>query len=280
MGLWSLIMLVGISSSFAQLSVVRGSAITIDGKAEDWPSLENALEDAATGMKYMASHDDEFLYLLLMADQAQHQLKLMRNGMEIEFDIKSGKKKQKGTITYPYQREGESYLPQMQASAGQRPDMEYMKELFLLRNQRFFAKGFADKLNNSFAFQDNERIQMAISLDDNRVVMEYKIAKASLSPMSGTDWADWDLNLELTVKGITAPGGGMPAGGMGGAMGAGGGRGAMAGGARGGGGRGAAAGARPTGDAPPAAGQGNAGMQRVDMMNKGSFKTTLLFTGV
>jgi hypothetical protein len=243
--------------------------ITIDGDSQDWPK-EEAISDEATGMDYLLAFDEQYVYLLMRSVSPQHWLKIMRNGMEISMESRAGKKKLKGSLVYPYQREGEPFIPPMQVAAGQRPDMAYMRELFLLRNQRFFVNGFSTKIKQSFELMESSQHQMGISLGEDQMVLEFRIAKELMVAESTTNGDEVEVELLITVNGVdqsssmndSAPGGGSMGGGMGGGrMGA----------------RGGATGRGGLNRPPATESERPQNIQRVDMVNKAVFRTTLKF---
>ncbi len=268
------VLLSGIAN--AQLTVPEANFTPVlDGNNQEWP-LENLIKEDKTGLSYFAVADDEFLYVLLVAAEMPFQQKIMRNGLELNFSSKTGKKKTSGKLLYPYNAEGESTMPQIRSEAGKRPDMEYMKELFLLRNKALLADGFVNKLKGGQTLDSSNGINLGINWNEaQHLVYEYKIPLNQLLADNGDprDAAN-SIEMEVTVNGMEMSGAGM-AGGA--AMGAGG-RGGAAGGGRGGaagGGRGGAGGGRAGGGGQAGAAGGNA--QAVDMMNKATFKTVLTF---
>ncbi len=267
----------------AQLIVNKADFTPVlDGNNQEWPQEKLSKEDK-TGLSYQAMADDEFLYILLVAEQMPFQQKIMRNGLVLNFTTKTGKKKSTGKLLYPYSATGEATIPVIRTEPGKRPDLEYMKELFLLRNKVFLADGFVGKFKGQQTFDNSNGINLGVNWNESQhMVYEYKIPLNQLFTDNGNpkDAAN-SIEMEVVVNGVA---GASMQGGGGGAM-MGGAGGGMRGGAGAGGGMRGGAG-RPPGGAEGGAEGGAAGggganagarAQAVDMMNKTSFKTVLNF---
>jgi hypothetical protein len=254
------------STTWAQLQVKPIAAkIEIDGNNSDWEGIELSA-DEKTGLSYAAAYDDGHLYLMIVTSAMPYQLKVMNNGMNITLENKTGKKKTKGSIDYPYSKDGEPTMPQMATQPGQKPDMDYMRELYLLRNQRMDVKGFASKYSKSLGKMENENMLLAVQWNEKQeMIYELKVAVTELGLEKGSEVDGIEMN--ITVNGMAgAPMMGMVSGPS-----------AMAQSGRGGA-SGRAGGARPTG-APAGAQAGQRPGGGVDMMNKATFKTTLSTVG-
>ena len=247
----------------AQLTVSKADFTPVlDGNNNEWP-LENLSKEDKTGLSYLAVADDEFLYLMLVAEQMPFQQKIMRNGLVINFITKAGKKKTLGKLLYPYNAAGEPTIPQIRTEPGQRPDMEYIKELFLLRNKILFSERFAGQFKGRQNLDSSNGINLGINWNENQhLVYEYKIPLNQLLAGNADprDVAN-SIEMEVVVNGM-AGATGMQGGSM------------MGGGA--GGGRAGAA-SRPGRGAGAAGATAGANRPAVDMMNKASFKTVLSF---
>ncbi len=259
-------------SGFAQAQLMVSKADftpVLDGKYQEWP-MENLSKEDKTGLSYQAVADDEFLYILLVAEQMPFQQKIMRNGLVLNFTTKTGKKKTTGKLLHPYNVDGESTMPQIRTEPGQRPDMEYMKELFLLRNKVFLADGFVGKFKGQQTLDNSNGINLGVNWnEDQHLVYEYKIPLNQLF-IDNSDPRDVanSIEMEVVVNGMAQGGAQMGGAPMGGGM------------------RGGAGGGRQGNASRPGAGIGGAGgaggaaggnRATVDMMNKASFKTVLTF---
>ena len=76
----------------------------VDGKINEWPVQKFEI-DAATEIKYAVDNDSQNLYLAMTIPTFRTQMKIMRQGMELYFDLKGKKKEGKG-IDFPVKRDG------------------------------------------------------------------------------------------------------------------------------------------------------------------------------
>ncbi len=71
----------------------------LDGKENEWPA-EKFQTDPATQFRYAIDNDKQNLYLVLAIANFREQMKIMRQGMDLYFDLKEKKKEGKG-IEFP-----------------------------------------------------------------------------------------------------------------------------------------------------------------------------------
>ena len=80
-------------------SVWRDSTIIIDGSATDWEQPFPYF-DSKSRLQYSVVNDAKYIYISIKTSDPKAQMKIMRAGMDLSFDV-TGKKKEIATIHYP-----------------------------------------------------------------------------------------------------------------------------------------------------------------------------------
>ena len=92
----SIIVLITFSICHAQKFVLssswRDSVITIDGSAADWDQPYRYFDSKAK-LQYSIVNDDKYIYISVRTNDDKAQMKIMRAGMDVWFDV-TGKKKE------------------------------------------------------------------------------------------------------------------------------------------------------------------------------------------
>ncbi len=225
----------------------QATPLLIDGKADDWQERPAAFDDV-TGILYATYNDGESLYFTYEIPQQSTQMKIMRMGLELGFNVKA-KPKVKASLSIPASAQeqggpggmgapGEQGSPFEQGQEGGRPKQPNMAEMQLhylmgvntaeidgfLHSESFIRRDIKNKGGFTFNLGWSEDTVMHIEI---QVPIQEVLA-------STTD--KYQLYVETVIPGMEAPsgmggsdggmgggpGGGMgggPGGGMGGGMG-------------------------------------------------------------
>jgi len=101
--LLTLLYLFTISICHAQKFVLnsdwRDSVIVIDGSPMDWDQPFRYF-DSKTKLQYSVVNDDKYIYVSVKTNDPKAQMKVMRAGMDVTFDV-TGKKKDQATVHFP-----------------------------------------------------------------------------------------------------------------------------------------------------------------------------------
>ena len=89
----------GHAQKFILSSDWRDSVITIDGSAVDWEQPFRYF-DSKSKLQYSVVNDAKYIYVSIKTNDPKAQMKIMRAGMDVWFDV-TGKKKDIGTIHFP-----------------------------------------------------------------------------------------------------------------------------------------------------------------------------------
>lgn len=241
--------------------------VAVDGKLTEW---EGALRfyDKTAKMKYGFANDDKYLYLAFQVIEPDGQMKLIRGGLNIYLKTKvkpkligtmklSGQKPDResmGQMGERPQQPKQGELEQMDATdqqgAGKQgrkgPNIEMMKQLYLLAKPTIETEGFAESNEMIVAGEGGEIAFQVTWNEQNQMTLESRIPLAELFgkgySMDKITKKDIALIINQTQQemaggpgGEGPQGGGMPGGGPGGPGGMGGGMGGPGGGGPGGG---------------------------------------------
>jgi hypothetical protein len=89
----------GYAQKFILGSEWRDSVITIDGSAVDWDQPFRYF-DSKSKLQYSVVNDAKYIYVSIKTNDPKAQMKIMRAGMDVWFDV-TGKKKDIGTVHFP-----------------------------------------------------------------------------------------------------------------------------------------------------------------------------------
>ncbi|MFT3678802.1 MAG: hypothetical protein QM791_00930 [Ferruginibacter sp.] len=99
-----------INTAFAQDDAAKSNWATapvkVDGDSREWVQPFKYY-DATTKLFFAFANDDQNLYLCFQVPNEAEQIKIMRAGMEVTITAR-GKKKIKGTLTYPFLQENDT----------------------------------------------------------------------------------------------------------------------------------------------------------------------------
>lgn len=221
----ALCVLMAIHSS-AQKNVLqsqwRDSVITIDGNSSDW-SHPLPYADSKIKAQIGVRNDGSFLYLCLSTSDEQTQLKIMRAGMTVGFDVK-GNKKQLSAIQFPLPSNATMELPEPGNDEQPKiPDFGKVKREALVAQKELHTQKLVNIPDGNLPLDNSLDIRAAINWDkDNVLCYELKIPLGTFykETISATD-TDRLINLCIIINGLTLPPPpvgmeGPPDGGMGG----------------------------------------------------------------
>ncbi len=260
------------SSSFASAASITGKTDTLpvqhvhDGIANEWLPGQFST-DEETSIRYAIDNDANDLYIALIIPNTSTQIKMMRLGMNLFFDLK-GKKKEGRGIGFPVKPEGETAggggfggggfggrgsgqetnddadrgdaAATGQTRERKGPDMKRMRMMMAthLMSMHLFGFGEGDPVDQGLERESSA--QIAFSWDSSDVWhIEYKIPLTLFGDPSGLD--QHLISVGFKLNGVEQPA--SPTGGSGGGFGGGRGGGGGFGGRGGPGGRGGGGGA-------------------------------------
>jgi hypothetical protein len=181
--LFTLIAISAAMTSYAQKFILnslwRDSAIVVDGKPIDWDQPYRYF-DSKTKLQYSVVNDDKYVYVSIRTNDDKAQMKIMRAGMDVWFDV-SGKKKEIGTVSFPLKSNTKLDMnpdpnePDQQVV--EKPDVRKMKMDWAEALQTVHTQGLKNVLA-SFSALDSvkQNIEVAISWDrDNVLTYELKV---------------------------------------------------------------------------------------------------------
>lgn len=230
-----------------------------DGNTAEWRP-EQFSADAETSIRYAFDNDATDLYIALEIPNTATQIKMMRMGMNIYFDLK-GKKKEGRGIGFPVKPEGETQMgggggfggrggerdnnesgttgerrPDGQSGERRGPDMTRLRMMFATHLMTMHLFGFSDEPVDQGLERENSA-QIAFSWDSSNVWhIEYKIPLSLFGEVATLDQHLMTVGFKLNGMDVSSSPSGSFSGGGGGFGGRGGGGGF--GGRGGGGGRG------------------------------------------
>jgi hypothetical protein len=214
-GLTLFICLTGILSSQAQLnSRWVAQPVVADGISNDW-NHELNFYDAKTKLLYAVANDSNNLYLCFQEPDQMNQMKIMRAGMTVRLTTK-GKNKNDVAITFP--QKSQEMVKRSESESGQRPDMNQVKEKFLLENTVMSVQGFTTP-DGIIPIRNNNGLNVSINWDSTGR-MNYEVA-IPWKEFVKTDFPDGitnDVSMEVTINALQLqrpaanPGTGMGAG--------------------------------------------------------------------
>jgi uncharacterized membrane protein YgcG len=212
--------------------------VIADGIIKDWGQGLN-FYDSKTKLLYAVANDSNNLYLCFQEPDQMSQMRIMRAGLIINLSVK-GKSKSNVTIAFPLQDQ-EPVSRSSEQEGGQRPDMNQIKEKFLLANTMMSIRGFATP-DGIVPIHNPSGLNVAVRWDSTSR-MNYEIVipwKELIKTNFSSENVGKDISLEVTVNALQAmkppanKGSGANGGGARGGRGGGGGGGGMRGGQGGG----------------------------------------------
>jgi len=171
--LLSLLILAATSFTYAQKmvlsSVWRDSVIAIDGNLADWDQPFRYF-DSKSKLQYSIVNDDKYIYISVKTNDEKAEMKIMRAGMEVWFDV-TGKKKDIATVRFPIRTDSkldmttDPMAPEQQIV--ERPDVKKMKVDWNESTKEVHTQGFKNVPAKWFTETDSGRygIQVAVSWD-------------------------------------------------------------------------------------------------------------------
>lgn len=155
----------------------RDSSIVIDGNPSDW-DMPYPYFDSKAKLQYSIVNDAKFIYISIRTTDEKAQMKIMRAGMEVWFDI-SGKKKQVATIHFPLKTDTKLDMTpnpdDMEQQVVERPDVRKMKADWSSATKDIHTQGFKD-LPLSITQADSTKYGIQADINwDRSDVMTYEL---------------------------------------------------------------------------------------------------------
>ena len=127
------VLLISISLVHAQKFILnsqwRDSAIMIDGSSADW-DLPLPYFDSKSKLQYSVVNDAKYIYISIRTADDKAQMKIMRAGMDVWFDV-TGKKKEVATVHFPLKTDPKLDMNpdpvDMEQQVVEKPDARKMK---------------------------------------------------------------------------------------------------------------------------------------------------------
>lgn len=170
-----------IGSTYAQKyvlnSVWRDSSILIDGNPSDW-ELPYPYFDSKSKLQYSVVNDAKYIYVSIRTTDEKAQMKIMRAGMDVWFDI-TGKKKQVATVRFPLKTDTKLDMTpnpdDMEQQIIERPDVRKMKADWSAAAKDIHTQGFKD-IPASIAQADSSKYGIQADINwDRSDVMTYEL---------------------------------------------------------------------------------------------------------
>ena len=165
--LFALLVLTTLSISYAQKMVLnslwRDSVITVDGNLDDWDQPFRYF-DSKSKLQYSIANDDKYIYVSVKTNDDKAQMKVMRAGMDVWFDV-TGKKKDIATVHFPLKTDpkldmiNDPMAPDQQIV--ERPDIKKMKMDWNEANKEVHTQGFR---NVPLKFTENDSVKYPIEV--------------------------------------------------------------------------------------------------------------------
>lgn len=179
-----------------------------DGKADEWPADKFSVENEFT-IRYSVDNDATNLYLALIIKSEQEQIKMMRMGMNIYFDLK-GKKRDNMGIEFPLKSELNNSV-QLSGNSGQQTNSTREKFDLQAAKMRYGYNLLGLKL---FGFTNTEplkqvldqegSVQIAYTWDSTNIMqIEYLVPLNLLGEPSSLNQKE--ISIGFHVNGITMP---------------------------------------------------------------------------
>ena len=119
----------GHAQKFILSSLWRDSVITVDGSPADWDQPFRYF-DSKSKLQYSVVNDAKYIYVSVKTNDPKAEMKIMRAGMDVWFDV-GGKKKDIGTVRFPVKvnpkLEVNSDPTDMEQQVVEKPDVVKMK---------------------------------------------------------------------------------------------------------------------------------------------------------
>jgi len=177
----------------------------LDGDTDEWPE-EKFTADNTTKMQFAIDNDTQNLYLAIKIPSLEEQIKVMRMGMNIFFDLK-GKHKENLGIEFPVKNEMPVGIQdngrQMQQPNEQRdkPDMERIKMMFALNLISLKLFGFSNEEPVKQDLELEGSVQIEFTWDTTNLMhIEYLVPLKMLGQISSLN--ETSLNIGCKVNGL------------------------------------------------------------------------------
>ncbi len=189
------------SQSLLPTAYWKSNSVKIDGEASEW---NNPLRfyDAETKLFFAFANDSTNLYLCFQSNDKRNQVKIHMAGMKV-YIITKGKEKHKGCIIYPLVDPKENFARE-ELNEEVEPDIERLKNTFLLQNTNMLTSGFANQ-NGNYPIHDSVGIHSYLNWNEKNI-MTYEIA-IPLKEIYGNNYTAKDLekviSLVIEVNAVT-----------------------------------------------------------------------------
>jgi hypothetical protein len=135
---------VGSAQKYVLNSAWRDSIIVIDGNPTDWEQPFPYFDSKAK-LQYSVVNDAQYVYISIKTNDPKAQMKIMRAGMDITFDV-TGKKKEVSTIHYPLKSNPKLDITQnpdeLDQQTVEKPDIRKMQLEWSMSTRDIHTQGF------------------------------------------------------------------------------------------------------------------------------------------
>jgi len=200
------LIIIAINSSTVKAQVYeskwQASQIIIDGNTSDWKTLPGYF-NGETRILYETRNDSNNLYLIVEIPDQQMQVKAMRAGLKVTFNIKI-KPKIKAQIVFPVIAKDQENFQQ-----GERPDFEVTKQNYMLLKDYAAVEGFNQtKGNVAPLIADQKKLSFASDWNDkNDLCYEIRIPFNDLFPENYTyqDRSQTEIGIGISLLALPRP---------------------------------------------------------------------------
>jgi hypothetical protein len=172
----------------------KSNTVKIDGEATEW-NKPLRFYDAETKLFFAFANDSSNLYLCFQSNDKRNQVKIHMAGMKV-FLITKGKEKHKGCIVYPLVDPKMNFARE-ELNEEVEPDIQRLKNSFLLQNTNMLTEGFANQ-NGNYPLRDSVGIHADINWNEKNI-MTYEIA-IPLKELFGNNYTEKDLAKVMTLQ--------------------------------------------------------------------------------
>ncbi len=165
------------AQKFILSSVWRDSVIVIDGDAADWDQPFPYF-DSKSKLQYSVVNDAKYIYVSIKTNDSKAQMKIMRAGMDVWFDV-TGKKKEVATVHFPLRNESKLDINpdpnEMDQQVVEKPDIRKMKLDWSGSNKDIHTQGFKN-IPAALTQADTAKYDIRVAINwDRNDAMTYEL---------------------------------------------------------------------------------------------------------
>jgi hypothetical protein len=167
----------GHAQKFLLSSIWRDSVITVDGSPADWDQPFRYF-DSKSKLQYAVVNDAKNIYVSVKTNDPKAQMKIMRAGMDVYFDVR-GKKKEIATVHFPLKSDPKLDMnpdpADMEQQVVEKPDVRKMKLDWSTSNKDIHTQGFKS-IPADITQADSDKYGIHVAIDwNNNDEMTYEL---------------------------------------------------------------------------------------------------------